>query len=274
MYKLDVIIQGFEQPHDIGTLAKQVEDTGDIVFVPSFQGFFAPRWRSDVRATFVGISLQAEPAHFARALEEAIALQFCEVLVSMGEDRQNERVKQKMEKEKESEKQNDEQTETNEKEDKKQEEIEKKLEKEEQEKLKKERIKERNEQLKLKQKLDNEKLKDEERNQIQKEIQKYLPSRVVVDGGPTEDEFLMQLQADFLNAEVVRPQNIEATALGAAMAAGLAVGVWPSLTDMIESIQSEMIVWAPKISDELRNKKVRNWERAVEATLSYRVHQE
>ncbi|KAA6400839.1 MAG: putative Glycerol kinase [Streblomastix strix] len=218
-----VVISGFEQPHDIGTLAKQVEDTGDIVFVPSFQGFFAPRWRSDVRATFVGISLQAEPAHFARALEEAIALQVREVLVSMGEDRQNERVKQKMEKEKESEKQNVELTETNEKEDKKQEEIEKKQEKEEQEKLKKERIKERNEQLKLKQKLDNEKLKDEERNQIQKEIQKYLPQRVVVDGGPTEDEFLMQLQADFLNAEVVRPQNIEATALGAAMAAGLAV---------------------------------------------------
>ncbi len=89
-----------------------------------------------------------------------------------------------------------------------------------------------------------------------------------VDGGATVNNFLMQLQADILGAEVIRPQVAETTSLGAAYAAGLAVGFWEDL----ESLRHHWKVdrrWQPQISEEQRAAGYRGWKRAVERSFGW-----
>merc|ERR1712183_625210 len=85
-----------------------------------------------------------------------------------------------------------------------------------------------------------------------------------VDGGATVNNLLMQIQADLLGSPVVRPADIETTALGAAYAAGLAVGVWTE--DEIfasgEKVKSATI-FHPKLDEDLRKKKLESWCKAV-----------
>ena len=83
-----------------------------------------------------------------------------------------------------------------------------------------------------------------------------------VDGGASANNFLMQFQADMLNRPVNRPASIESTALGAAYLAGLAVGYWDSIMDVVKNVQLDK-VFQPQMSDEDRAIKRKGWNKAV-----------
>ncbi len=87
-----------------------------------------------------------------------------------------------------------------------------------------------------------------------------------VDGGVTANETCMQLQADILGVPVSKPVVAETTALGAAYAAGLAVGFW-SGTDELRSNWAEDRRWEPTWSEDRRESGYAAWKRAVERTL-------
>jgi glycerol kinase len=89
-----------------------------------------------------------------------------------------------------------------------------------------------------------------------------------VDGGMTTNELLMQFQADILDAPVVRPKVIETTSLGAAYAAGLAVGYWRSTDDIRENWQ-EGRRWTPKLAAEERERLYARWNKAVTRSLDW-----
>jgi glycerol kinase len=89
-----------------------------------------------------------------------------------------------------------------------------------------------------------------------------------VDGGMVVNEGLMQFQADLLGVDVVRPKVSETTALGAAYAAGLAVGYWPS-TDDIRANWGEDRRWHPQLDVPERERLYRLWKKAVERTLDW-----
>ena len=89
-----------------------------------------------------------------------------------------------------------------------------------------------------------------------------------VDGGMTVNETLMQFQADILGVDVIRPKIIETTALGAAYAAGLAVGFWDS-TDDLEKYWEEDVRWTPSMSEKVRERNMRLWRKAVERTFDW-----
>ena len=89
-----------------------------------------------------------------------------------------------------------------------------------------------------------------------------------VDGGMVVNETLMQFQADILGVDVVRPKVAETTALGAAYAAGLAVGYWEN-TDDITTNWGEDKRWTPSMEDSERERLMRNWKKAVTKTLDW-----
>ncbi|HLI58820.1 MAG TPA: glycerol kinase GlpK [Solirubrobacteraceae bacterium] len=89
-----------------------------------------------------------------------------------------------------------------------------------------------------------------------------------VDGGMTANELLMQFQADVLGVPVIRPAVTETTALGAAYAAGLAVGFW-SDQDELRERWSEDKRWEPQMSEEDREAQYAQWKKAVERTLDW-----
>ena len=89
-----------------------------------------------------------------------------------------------------------------------------------------------------------------------------------VDGGASKNNFLMQFQADVLDVNVLRPECVETTALGAAYLAGLAVGYWKDLEDirnnwaLSRSFEADM-------PQELRKQKLDGWERAIRFALAW-----
>ncbi len=89
-----------------------------------------------------------------------------------------------------------------------------------------------------------------------------------VDGGVTANELCMQIQADVLGVDVSRPVVAETTALGAAYAAGLAVGFWKN-TDELRSNWNESKRWTPQWSKEQRDTGHGRWKKAVERTLDW-----
>ncbi|MFI7547182.1 glycerol kinase GlpK [Actinoplanes sp. NPDC049599] len=89
-----------------------------------------------------------------------------------------------------------------------------------------------------------------------------------VDGGVTANALCMQLQADILGVPVSRPAVAETTALGAAYAAGLAVGFWSS-TDELRENWREARRWAPSWSAEQRADGYAGWQKAVQRTLDW-----
>ncbi len=93
-------------------------------------------------------------------------------------------------------------------------------------------------------------------------------SRLKVDGGMVANELLMQFQSDMLNVPVIRPQVSETTALGAAYAAGLAVGFW-SGTDALRSNWAVDKVWQPAMAPGQREACYRHWKKAVERTFGW-----
>jgi glycerol kinase len=89
-----------------------------------------------------------------------------------------------------------------------------------------------------------------------------------VDGGMVANELLMQFQADVLGVPVIRPEVTETTALGAAYAAGLAVGFW-SDQDELRERWSEDKRWEPQMDAEERDKQYAKWKKAVQRSLDW-----
>ena len=89
-----------------------------------------------------------------------------------------------------------------------------------------------------------------------------------VDGGATANDTLLQFQADLLGVPVVRPVVAETTALGAAYAAGLAVGFWSGLDELRANWQEDRR-WTPAMPDDERERLDRNWKKAVTKTLEW-----
>ena len=89
-----------------------------------------------------------------------------------------------------------------------------------------------------------------------------------VDGGATVNNLLMQFQADMIDVPVIRPVVAETTALGAAYAAGLAVGFWSGLDDLRANWQ-ESARWEPAMDQAERDRLLRSWKKAVTKTLDW-----
>ena len=166
------------------TLAREVDDNGDMYFVPAFSGLFAPYWRSDARGAIVGLSRFNTKAHLARATLESICWQSRDVAEAMEKD-----------------------------------------------------------------------------SGVKLEVLK-------VDGGVTANELCMQIQADVLGVPVSRPVVAETTALGAAYAAGLAVGFWKN-TDELRENWNEARRWEPEWDDAQRDEGYAGWKKAVSKTLDW-----
>ncbi|MBT3391242.1 MAG: glycerol kinase GlpK [Chloroflexi bacterium] len=169
---------------EVETLAKSVDDSGGIYFVPAFSGLFAPYWRSDARGAIVGMTRYVNKGHIARATLEASAYQTREVLDAMQQDSGVE--------------------------------------------------------LKA----------------------------LKVDGGMVANELLMQFQADILGVPVVRPVVAETTALGAAYAAGLAIGFWKTPEDLRANWQIAK-TWQPKMAAGTRAELYTGWKKAVTRTFNW-----
>lgn len=93
-------------------------------------------------------------------------------------------------------------------------------------------------------------------------------SSLRVDGGMVVNELLMQFQADILNREVVRPVIQETTALGAAYAAGLAVGFFSGLYELRSNWAVDRR-WTPRLAEQEREKMYAEWKKAVTRSLDW-----
>ena len=93
-------------------------------------------------------------------------------------------------------------------------------------------------------------------------------SSLKVDGGASMNSFLMQFQADIMNAPVHRPMCVETTAMGAAYLAGLAVGFWQDKEDVKRhwSLDREFL---PDMSEDKRTEELDGWRKAVKAVMSW-----
>lgn len=96
-----------------------------------------------------------------------------------------------------------------------------------------------------------------------------IPLKVLkVDGGASQNNFLMQFQSDILGAEVCRPNCVETTALGAAYLAGLAVGYWSDFDDIRQNWSLER-TFAPEMEEEKRTKLYKGWKKAVKCSFDW-----
>ena len=86
-----------------------------------------------------------------------------------------------------------------------------------------------------------------------------------VDGGASQNNFLMQFQSDILDCKVVRPKVVEVTALGAAYLAGLTSGYWSSIDEIIENLKIDR-EFNPLINDDVRDELTKGWEKAIKIT--------
>ena len=89
-----------------------------------------------------------------------------------------------------------------------------------------------------------------------------------VDGGITQNQLCMQIQANILQTEVSRPVVAETTALGAAYAAGLAVGIWKNRSELLSQWR-ESHRWKPEIPADEALSGLKDWNRAIERTLNW-----
>jgi glycerol kinase len=93
-------------------------------------------------------------------------------------------------------------------------------------------------------------------------------SALKVDGGMVYNDLLMQFQADILGVPVIRPIVAETTSLGAAYAAGLAVGFWDNLEDLRQNWGVDK-TWEPQMKQETRDELYKGWQKAVQRTLDW-----
>jgi glycerol kinase len=163
---------------EIEALARSVESSGGVTFVPALAGLGAPYWDADARGTVTGITRGTTRAHLARATLEAIALEVDDVLRAMASDR-GEPI-----------------------------------------------------------------------------------ARLRVDGGAAANDLLMQLQSDFSGVSVERPTELESTARGAAMLAGVGVGLFPTPAAAAGMGKLEL-TFTPSLSAEERRVYRSAWEESV-----------
>jgi glycerol kinase len=169
---------------EVETLARTVENNGDVYIVPAFSGLYAPYWRDSARGVIAGLTRYANRGHVARATLEASAYQTRDVIDAMLSD------------------------------------------------------------------------------------SGITLAELRVDGGMVANELLMQFQADVLNVSVVRPAVAETTALGAAYAAGLAVGYWRDIDELRQN-WSVAARWLPRMATEERERLYRSWKKAVERSFGW-----
>ena len=93
----------------------------------------------------------------------------------------------------------------------------------------------------------------------------FTISSLQVDGGATANNFLMQFQSDILRKKIVRPKNIESTALGAGMLAGLGAGFWSDPSEL-KAVRTSDKIFIPTIDDNTRTALLRAWKKAVQKT--------
>jgi glycerol kinase len=93
-------------------------------------------------------------------------------------------------------------------------------------------------------------------------------TRLKVDGGMVYNELLMQFQADILDVPVIRPKVAETTALGAAYAAGLAVGFWQNFDELRQNWGMDKH-WQPHMEPDRREKLYKGWKKAVRRTFDW-----
>ncbi|MDO5021715.1 MAG: glycerol kinase GlpK [Eubacteriales bacterium] len=100
-----------------------------------------------------------------------------------------------------------------------------------------------------------------------------MPENMRVDGGASANKFLMQFQSDIMGVQIIRPEVLETTALGAALFAGLAVGVYDNMHDIsrVWNAQDEFI---PSMAEIDRQKALSGWDRAVRAALYWAEEKE
>ena len=96
----------------------------------------------------------------------------------------------------------------------------------------------------------------------------HVPTQLQVDGGASANAFLMQFQSDIMGVPVVRPQVMETTALGAALLAGLAVGVYASPEDTAAVWQRDLM-FEPQMEEHHRAQLLHGWHKAVERSLAW-----
>lgn len=94
-------------------------------------------------------------------------------------------------------------------------------------------------------------------------------SHLVVDGGASVNQFLMQFQSDILNCEIDAPKINETTALGAAYLAGLAIGFWKSKEE-IANLKPNSKTYLPHMSETQRQQLYQQWKKAVQATMMFK----
>jgi glycerol kinase len=102
---------------------------------------------------------------------------------------------------------------------------------------------------------------------MQKDLDTPLEA-LKVDGGMVYNDLLMQFQADILGVSIVRPQVVETSSLGAAYAAGYAVGFWENIDTLRQNWKVDK-EWKPGMTEEKREELYRNWKRAVERTFNW-----
>ncbi len=168
----------------IEALAREVEDNGDVYFVPAFSGLYAPHWKESARGVIAGLTRYANRSHIARAALEATAYQTREVLEAMERD------------------------------------------------------------------------------------SGIAIQELRGDGGMVANELLMQFQADILDVPVLRPKITETTALGAAYAAGLAVGYWSGIEEIRENWAVDKH-WLPAMDDAERERLYATWQKAVTRSFDW-----
>ncbi len=164
-------------------LARSIESTDGVYFVPALTGLGAPSWEPSARGTIVGLTRGTGRAHLARAAIEAMAYGTADVLESMCE------------------------------------------------------------------------------------ASGARFGRLRVDGGATNNDWLMQFQADILGVPVERPDMIETTALGAAGLAGLAAGVWSDAEQFLAT--RHFTTFEPRMSRGDAGALLSGWRRAVRATVAW-----
>jgi glycerol kinase len=92
-----------------------------------------------------------------------------------------------------------------------------------------------------------------------------------VDGGMTNSDFFTQIQSDLLGIQVERPHNKESTAWGAAIAAGLATGIWKDLKQLQDEVHDEKDTFKPTLSKEERDRLFGEWNHAVEKCIHSKI---
>jgi glycerol kinase len=94
-------------------------------------------------------------------------------------------------------------------------------------------------------------------------------SSLKVDGGVSNSDEAMQILSDILGIQVVRPRMRETTALGAAIAAGYAIGRWSKYTDLDNVNADGMTTFEPKIDTLKRDSKYKDWAKAIERSYGW-----